>query len=108
MRLAPVAAVLMAALLHVQVQPVSAGPMRGWMTWERYTCETDCDNFPETCISEELIRYAPAAPCWLPQRERLGRRLQPRFHIEYRVFEALFPPESAQQCRNLHHVRLTD
>jgi hypothetical protein len=25
-------------------------------TWERYTCETDCANFPETCISEELIR----------------------------------------------------
>ena len=34
----------------------SAGPMRGWMTWERYTCETDCETFPETCISEELIR----------------------------------------------------
>ena len=23
-----------------------AAPMRGWMTWERYTCETDCTNFP--------------------------------------------------------------
>ena len=33
-----------------------AGPMRGWMTWERYTCETDCENFPETCISERLIK----------------------------------------------------
>ena len=21
-------------------------PMRGWMTWERYTCETDCTHFP--------------------------------------------------------------
>lgn len=30
-------------------------PMRGWMTWERFTCETDCKNFPETCISEHLI-----------------------------------------------------
>ena len=30
--------------------------MRGWMTWERYTCETDCDRFPDTCISERLIR----------------------------------------------------
>ena len=30
--------------------------MRGWMTWERYTCETDCVTFPETCISEHLIR----------------------------------------------------
>jgi alpha-N-acetylgalactosaminidase len=34
----------------------AAKPMRGWMTWERYTCETDCVNFPDTCISERLIR----------------------------------------------------
>lgn len=34
----------------------SGTPMRGWMTWERYTCETDCATFPETCISEHLIR----------------------------------------------------
>ena len=26
------------------------------MTWERFTCETDCAAFPETCISERLIR----------------------------------------------------
>jgi hypothetical protein len=25
-------------------------PMRGWMTWERYTCETDCTKFPETYV----------------------------------------------------------
>jgi hypothetical protein len=24
--------------------------------WERFTCETDCEHFPETCISEHLIR----------------------------------------------------
>lgn len=30
--------------------------MRGWMTWERYTCETDCTRFPDTCIGERLIR----------------------------------------------------
>ena len=36
--------------------PTSGTPMRGWMTWERYTCETDCATFPETCISERLIR----------------------------------------------------
>eukprot|EP00035_Acanthoeca_spectabilis_P032338 m.18351 g.18351 ORF g.18351 m.18351 type:complete len:516 (+) comp5306_c0_seq1:193-1740(+) len=38
------------------VATVLAGPMRGWMTWERYTCETDCTRFPETCISERLIK----------------------------------------------------
>mmetsp|Transcript_70538 Transcript_70538/g.131957 ORF Transcript_70538/g.131957 Transcript_70538/m.131957 type:complete len:464 (-) Transcript_70538:24-1415(-) len=30
-------------------------PMRGWMTWERFTCEVDCERFPENCISERLI-----------------------------------------------------
>jgi hypothetical protein len=36
--------------------PSQQTPMRGWMTWERFTCETDCLRFPETCISEHLIR----------------------------------------------------
>ena len=35
---------------------ITGTPMRGWVTWERYTCETDCARFPETCISERLIR----------------------------------------------------
>ena len=35
---------------------ITETPMRGWVTWERYTCETDCVRFPETCISEHLIR----------------------------------------------------
>ena len=34
----------------------TAGPMRGWMTWERFTCETECAKFPATCISESLIK----------------------------------------------------
>lgn len=33
----------------------AAIPIRGWMTWERFTCEEDCTRFPETCISERLI-----------------------------------------------------
>ena len=35
---------------------LAATPMRGWMTWERYTCETDCAEFPDTCIGERLIK----------------------------------------------------
>ena len=45
-----------AAITVVVCGPASAGPMRGWMTGERFTCETDCAKFPETCISEHLIR----------------------------------------------------
>lgn len=25
-------------------------PPMGWMTWERYRCNTDCKNFPDECI----------------------------------------------------------
>ena len=45
-----------AAVLLQVAAAATPGPMRGWMTWERYTCETDCLRFPDTCISERLIR----------------------------------------------------
>ena len=53
---APAMPLLLLALSTTIVSVSAAGPMRGWMTWERYTCETDCAHFPETCISERLIR----------------------------------------------------
>jgi len=64
--------------------------MRGWMTWERYTCETDCVKFPETCIGENLIKstadamvseglvdagytYIQIDDCWqAPHRDKSG------------------------------------
>lgn len=49
------AAAVGAALAACPALAASAVPMRGWMSWERYTCETDCTRFPETCISERLI-----------------------------------------------------
>lgn len=27
----------------------------GWLAWERFRCNIDCKNFPETCISENLF-----------------------------------------------------
>ena len=50
------AAVLAATVGSSSGSAAAATPMRGWMTWERYTCLTDCARFPETCISERLIR----------------------------------------------------
>jgi hypothetical protein len=29
-------------------------PPMGWLSWERFGCETDCTAFPDTCISEHL------------------------------------------------------
>ncbi|KAJ9576595.1 hypothetical protein L9F63_025509 [Diploptera punctata] len=30
-------------------------PPMGWLSWERYRCITDCVNFPDECISENLF-----------------------------------------------------
>ena len=29
---------------------VALTPPMGWMTWQRFRCNTDCDNDPENCI----------------------------------------------------------
>lgn len=29
-------------------------PPMGWLSWERYRCQTDCVNYPDDCISEKL------------------------------------------------------
>lgn len=30
-------------------------PPMGWLSWERFRCNTDCDNDPNNCISEKLF-----------------------------------------------------
>lgn len=30
-------------------------PPMGWMAWERFRCVTDCETFPDDCISEKLF-----------------------------------------------------
>eukprot|EP00041_Stephanoeca_diplocostata_P018220 m.379998 g.379998 ORF g.379998 m.379998 type:complete len:433 (+) comp20957_c2_seq48:2555-3853(+) len=30
-------------------------PPMGWMSWERYGCQKDCVNFPNSCISADLF-----------------------------------------------------
>ena len=39
-------AALLALALPAAAHGAFTAPMRGWMTWERYTCETDCTKFP--------------------------------------------------------------
>ncbi|XP_054154458.1 alpha-N-acetylgalactosaminidase-like isoform X2 [Oppia nitens] len=31
-------------------------PPMGWMSWERFACNIDCDNYPNECISEQLYK----------------------------------------------------
>jgi len=33
-------------------------PPLGWLSWEKFRCNTDCISAPDDCISEHLIRYA--------------------------------------------------
>lgn len=31
-------------------------PPMGWLAWERFRCDIDCQNDPKNCISEVLFR----------------------------------------------------
>ncbi|KAF7694179.1 alpha-N-acetylgalactosaminidase [Silurus meridionalis] len=66
-------------------------PPMGWLAWERYRCDIDCDNDPKNCISEVLFRdmadrlyedgwrelgyvYINIDDCWaLKKRDAQGR-----------------------------------
>jgi len=65
-------------------------PPMGWLAWERFRCNTDCENDPHNCISERLFmqmadiiitdgyyeagyRYVNVDDCWLShERDRRG------------------------------------
>jgi len=66
----------------------------GWMSWERFRCNTDCVNDPENCIGERLFRqmgdmmvvggYQEAGydtviidDCWLDRHRSSDGSLQP-------------------------------
>ena len=35
---------------------LSLTPPMGWLSWERFRCNTDCDQDPEFCIGENLFK----------------------------------------------------
>ena len=41
-------------------------PPMGWLTWERFRCNTDCDMDPYNCISENLIKTIGFLPFPIP------------------------------------------
>ena len=56
--------VVIVSLLHSKVlatpgpgpNGLARTPPMGWMSWERFRCETDCAHYPDTCINEVLYR----------------------------------------------------
>jgi len=69
-------------------------PPMGWMSWERFRCNTDCNTYPEDCISERLFRemsdmlvvggyrdvgynYIIIDDCWLDHKRDQAGKLVP-------------------------------
>ncbi|XP_059616655.1 alpha-N-acetylgalactosaminidase-like [Phlebotomus argentipes] len=71
-------------------------PPMGWLNWERFRCITDCDQFPDECISEALFKrtadrlvedgylalgyeYVIVDDCWMEmERDEDGRLVADR------------------------------
>ncbi|CAL4063341.1 unnamed protein product, partial [Meganyctiphanes norvegica] len=53
------ACLVLSGLLAVQVSSLDNGlaltPPMGWLAWERFRCNVDCDNDPDNCIHENLF-----------------------------------------------------
>ncbi|CAL8248118.1 unnamed protein product [Lota lota] len=69
-------------------------PPMGWMAWERFRCDIDCNKDPMNCISEKLFRdmadrlsedgwrelgyeYVMIDDCWMSMQRGSDGRLQP-------------------------------
>ncbi|KAI1897994.1 hypothetical protein AGOR_G00089030 [Albula goreensis] len=69
-------------------------PPMGWLAWERFRCDIDCENDPKNCISENLFRdmadrlaedgwrelgyvYINIDDCWASKQRDSQGRLQP-------------------------------
>jgi len=71
-------------------------PPMGWLAWERFRCNTDCENDPHNCISERLFmqmadlivsegyydvgyRYINVDDCWQAHERDRNGLLQPDY-----------------------------
>ncbi|KAK6637161.1 hypothetical protein RUM44_007575 [Polyplax serrata] len=69
-------------------------PPMGWLSWERFRCNTDCKNDPDNCISDRLFRkmadlvvsegyaavgykYINIDDCWLEKERNFAGQLVP-------------------------------
>ncbi|KAM5146926.1 alpha-galactosidase A [Mantella aurantiaca] len=66
-------------------------PPMGWLHWQRFMCQTDCESYPMSCVNEQLFmemadimatngwlkagyKYLCVDDCWLaPQRDKSNR-----------------------------------
>lgn len=67
-------------------------PPMGWLNWERFMCQTDCRNYPDSCVGEKLYidmaerlvadgfallgyKYVNIDDCWSMRRRANGSEL---------------------------------
>lgn len=43
-------AILSVTCVHSLDNGLARTPPMGWLSWERFRCNTDCDNDPDNCI----------------------------------------------------------
>ncbi|CAH2315635.1 alpha-galactosidase A [Pelobates cultripes] len=93
----PLTFILGLAVVPLQVRGLNNGlaltPPMGWLHWERFLCETDCQKEPWRCISEQLFmqmadmmvfqgwldagyQYLCIDDCWLAPERDANNRLQ--------------------------------
>ncbi|XP_063925288.1 alpha-N-acetylgalactosaminidase-like [Zophobas morio] len=80
--------------VHALDNGLALTPPLGWMSWQRFRCITDCVNYPNDCISDQLFRdtadrmaedgyleagyeYLIIDDCWLANERDSDGRLQP-------------------------------
>lgn len=91
-------------------------PPMGWLAWERYVCETDCQTFPNECIDHKLFadmaerlvadgfqqvgyEYVNIDDCWSTrERNKLTNSLEPD--------PVRFPQSIKQLADHLHSLNL--
>jgi hypothetical protein len=84
-------------IIDVKIRALENGvartPPMGWLSWQRFECQVDCDTYPDDCISEQLYmsmadrlvsdgfkavgyEYVLIDDCWSEKkRDPLSRRL---------------------------------
>ncbi|EDW12312.1 alpha-N-acetylgalactosaminidase [Drosophila mojavensis] len=80
------------AICHCLENGLARTPPMGWLSWERFRCNTDCANDPDNCISERLFQvmadllvtegyasvgyeYVNIDDCWLERRRDIDGKL---------------------------------
>lgn len=81
-------------VIHSLDNGLARTPPMGWLSWERFGCNTDCENDPDDCIGERLLmmmadvmaadgyleagyQYVTVDDCWLANNRDKDGRLQP-------------------------------